>query len=137
MKRRDFITLLGGAAAAWPLAARAQETKKIARIGYLSVRSPISAYDALMQALRELGWIEGQNIVIERRFSAGNVDRLKEFATELVHLKVDIVVAVASAATHAIKHATASIPIVFVNAGDPVGQGFVESLPHPGRNITG
>jgi putative ABC transport system substrate-binding protein len=135
--RRQFITLLGGAAAAWPLAARAQETKKIARIGYLSVRSPISADDAFMQALRELGWIEGQNIVIERRFSAGDVDRLKEFATELVHLNVDIVVAVASAATHAIKHATASIPIVFVNAGDPVGQGFVESLPHPGRNITG
>jgi putative ABC transport system substrate-binding protein len=137
VKRRAFITLLGGAAAAWPLAARAQETRKVATIGYLSVRSPISADDAFMQALRELGWIEGQNIAIERRFSAGNVDRLKEFAAELVHLKVDLVVAVASAATHAIKRATASIPVVFVNAGDPVGQGFVESLAHPGRNITG
>jgi putative tryptophan/tyrosine transport system substrate-binding protein len=137
MRRRKFIALAGSAAVAWPLVARAQETRKVVRIGYLSVRSPISADDAFLQALRELGWIEGQNIVIERRFSAGNVDRLKQFAAELVHLKVDLVVAVASAATHAIKEATASIPIVFVNAGDPVGQGFVESLPHPGRNITG
>ena len=136
MRRREFITLLGGAAA-WPLVARAQQTRKVARIGYLSIRSPISADDAFFQGLHELGWIEGQNMIIDRRFSAGNVDRLKDFAAELVQLNVDLVAAVASQATHAIKDATASIPVVFVNAGDPVGQGFVKSLAHPGGNITG
>jgi len=136
MKRRGFISLLGGAAV-WPLIARAQQARKVARIGYLSIRSPISVDDAFFQGLHELGWIEGQNIVIERRFSAGNVDRLKDFAAELVQLNVDLVAAVASQATHAIKDATASIPVVFVNAGDPVGQGFVKSLAHPGGNITG
>jgi ABC-type uncharacterized transport system substrate-binding protein len=134
--RRQFITLLGGAAA-WPLAARAQQPGKAARIGYLAIRAPMSADEALLQALRELNWIEGRNIVIERRFSAGNFDRLREFAAELVRLKVDAIVAVASASTQAAKDATASIPICFVNAGDPVGQGFVMSLARPGGNVTG
>jgi putative ABC transport system substrate-binding protein len=97
----------------------------------------MSADEALLQALRELNWIEGRNIVIERRFSAGNFDRLREFAAELVRLKVDAIVAVASASTQAAKDATASIPICFVNAGDPVGQGFVMSLARPGGNVTG
>jgi putative ABC transport system substrate-binding protein len=97
----------------------------------------MSADEALLQALRELNWIEGRNIVIERRFSAGNFDRLREFAAELVRLKVDAIVAVASAGTQAAKDATASIPICFVNAGDPVGQGFVMSLARPGGNVTG
>jgi putative tryptophan/tyrosine transport system substrate-binding protein len=136
MKRRAFITLLGGAAA-WPLAARAQQPGKAARIGYLAIRAPMSADEALLQALRELNWIEGRNIVIERRFSAGNFDRLREFAAELVRLKVDAIVAVASASTQAAKDATASIPICFVNAGDPVGQGFAMSLARPGGNVTG
>jgi len=136
MRRRQFITLLGGAAA-WPLAARAQQPGKAARIGYLAIRAPMSADEALLQALRELNWIEGRNIVIERRFSAGNFDRLREFAAELVRLKVDAIVAVASASTQAAKDATASIPICFVNAGDPVGQGFVMSLARPGGNVTG
>jgi ABC-type uncharacterized transport system substrate-binding protein len=136
MKRREFITLLG-TATAWPLAARAQEPGKAARIGYLAIRAPMSADEALLQALRELNWIEGRNIVIERRFSAGNFDRLREFAAELVRLKVDAIVAVASAGTQAAKDATASIPICFVNAGDPVGQGFVMSLARPGGNVTG
>jgi putative tryptophan/tyrosine transport system substrate-binding protein len=134
--RRQFITLLGGAAA-WPLAARAQQPGKAARIGYLAIRAPMSADEALLQALRELNWIEGRNIVIERRFSAGNFDRLREFAAELVRLKVDAIVAVASASTQAAKDATASIPICFVNAGDPVGQGFAMSLARPGGNVTG
>jgi ABC-type uncharacterized transport system substrate-binding protein len=137
MNRRDFITLLGGAAVAWPLAARAQQPGKAARIGYLAIRAPMSADEALLQALRELNWIEGRNIVIERRFSAGNFDRLREFAAELVRLKVDAIVAVASASTQTAKDATASIPICFVNAGDPVGQGFVMSLARPGGNVTG
>jgi putative ABC transport system substrate-binding protein len=87
--------------------------------------------------LRHLGWTEGQNILIERRFAAGNADQLKESAAELARLKVDVIVAAASAATQAAKDATASIPIVFVNAGDPVGQGFVQSLAHSMGNITG
>jgi len=137
MGRREFVALLGGAVATWPLAARAQQPGKAARIGYLAIRAPMSADEALLQALRELNWIEGRNIVIERRFSAGNFDRLREFAAELVRLKVDAIVAVASASTQAAKDATASIPICFVNAGDPVGQGFAMSLARPGGNVTG
>src|SRR5262245_30102247 len=136
MERRDFITLLGGAAA-WPLAANAQQSAKTARIGYLALRSPIPADDAFLKGLAELGWIEGQNIVIERRFAAGNVEQLKGSAAQLVRLNVDVIVAAASAPTKVAKEATASIPIVFANAGDPVGQGFVQSLPRPGGNITG
>src|SRR5215472_11687061 len=129
IKRREFITLLGGAAAGWPLAARAQQPAKTARIGYLAFRSPIPADDAFLKGLAELGWIEGQNIVIERRFAAGNVEQLKASAGELVRLNVDVIVAAASAPTKVAKEATASIPIVFANAGDPVGQGFVQSRP--------
>jgi len=136
IQRREFITLLGGAAA-WPIAARAQQAAKTARIGYLAFRSPIPADDAFLKGLEELGWIEGQNIVIERRFAAGNVERLKGSAAQLVRLNVDVIVAAASAPTKVAKEATASIPIVFANAGDPVGQGFVQSLPRPGGNITG
>src|SRR5262245_33903692 len=136
MKRREFISLLGGAAA-WPLAAHAQQPAKTARIGYLAFRSPIPADDAFLKGLAELGWIEGQNIVIERRFAGGNVEQLKGSAAELVRLNVDVIVAAASAPTKVAKEATASIPIVFANAGDPVGQGFVQSLPRPGGNITG
>jgi putative tryptophan/tyrosine transport system substrate-binding protein len=133
--RRKFVAALSGGVA-WPLAARAQQPK-LPVIGYLSIRSPLPVDDTFFQELRELGWIEGQNIVIDRRFSGGNIDQLKTFAFELVALKVDLIVAVASQATQASKDATSSIPIVFVNAGDPVGQGFVKSLAHPGGNITG
>ena len=136
MRRRAFIVGLGGAAV-WPMVARAQQTLKAARIGYLAFRSPMSADDSFFQGLRNFGWIEGQNILIERRFAAGNADQLKDSAAELVRLKVDVIVAAASAATQAAKDATASIPIVFVNAGDPVGQGFVQTLAHPAANITG
>ena len=137
MRRRDFIKGVANSAAAWPLAARAQQTLKAARMGYLAFRSPMSADDSFFQGLRNFGWIEGQNILIERRFAAGNADQLKDSAAELVRLKVDVIVAVASAATQAAKDATASIPIVFINAGDPVGLGFVQSLAHPAANITG
>ena len=133
--RREFITLLGGTA--WSFSAQGQQTLKAARIGYLAFRSPLSADDAFFQGLRDFGWIEGQNILVERRFAVGDVERLKDSAAELVRLKVDVIVAAASAATQAAKDATASIPIVFANAGDPVGQGFVQSLPHPGGNVTG
>src|SRR5262249_36720791 len=108
-----------------------------ARLGYLAFRSPISADDAFLERLRELGWVEGQNLVIERRFAVGSEDRLKEFASELARNEVDVILAAASAATQAAKAATTSIPIVFANAGDPVGQKFVQSIAHPGGNITG
>jgi putative ABC transport system substrate-binding protein len=137
VRRRDFILLLGSAAAAWPLAARAQQMSKAARIGYLTLRSPMSIDDAFFQGLRGLSWIEGQTIIVERRFAAGNIDQLKDSAAELVDLKVDLIVTTATAATQAAKDATASIPIVFINASDPVGQRFVQSLAHPGGNITG
>src|SRR5262249_58950469 len=98
VRRREFITLVGGAAAGWPFAARAQQTLKAARIGYLAFRSPMSAEDSFFQGLRNFGWIEGQNISIERRFAAGNAEQLTGSAAELVRLKVDVIVAVASAA---------------------------------------
>ena len=137
MRRREFIKVIAVSAAAWPLAARAQQTSKTGRIGYLAFRSPIPADDAFLKGLVELGWVEGKNIIIERRFAAGSLERLKESAAELVNLKVDVIVAAASTATQAAKSVTASTPIVFANAGDPVGQRFVQSLAHPGGNITG
>jgi ABC-type uncharacterized transport system substrate-binding protein len=137
VKRREFITAVGSAVAVWPITAQAQRTLKTARIGYLAFRSPMSADDSFFQGLRHFGWNEGQNIFVERRFAAGSIDQLKSSAAELAHLQVDVIVAAASAATQAAKDATASIPIVFVNAGDPVGQGFIQSLSHPGGNLTG
>lgn len=137
MNRRQVLFLLSGATATWPLAARAQRPDRMARIGYLALRTPIPPDEAFVQGLRELGWVEGQNIVIERRFAAGDVGKLKAFAAELVGLKVEVIVTAASAPTQAAKDATTSIPIVFANAGDPVGQGFVKSLARPGGNVTG
>jgi putative tryptophan/tyrosine transport system substrate-binding protein len=135
MRRREFIALLG-AAIARPHVARAKNTAGIARIGYL-VLAPTSLDDAFLEGLHDLGWIEGQNISIERRNCAGDVERLKGFAAELALLKVDIIVAVASAGAQAAKNASTSIPIVFAAVGDPVGQGFVASLARPGGNFTG
>jgi putative ABC transport system substrate-binding protein len=137
MRRREFIAGLAASGAAWPLVARAQQAAKVARIGCLVFRAPISADDAFLKGLAELGWIEGRNIVIERRFAAGNVDLLRQSAAELASLKVDVIVTAASAPTKVAKETTASTPIVFANAGDPVGQGFVQSLPRPGGNVTG
>src|SRR5262245_65413239 len=127
MKRREFITLLGGAAA-FPFAARAQQRAKTARIGYLAFRSPIPADDAFLKGLAELGWIEGQNIVIERRFAGGNVEQLKGSAAELVRLNVDVIVAVASAPTKVAKEAYECIPIVFANDDELDCQGFLQVL---------
>ena len=137
MQRREFITLIGGAAVAWPLVARAKNAAGIPRIGYLCFRSYSSADDAFFSGLRALGWIEGKNIYIERRFSSGDAQNLKQSAAELVNLKVDLIVACASQSTQAAKDATTTMPIVFSSAGDPVGQQFVASLAHPGGNITG
>jgi len=135
MKRREFIGLLGGAAAAWPLAARAQQpVSKMPRIGIID---PTAQWDPFLQGLRDLGYIEGRNIAIEYRSAEGRPDGLVAAATELAQLPVDVIVTFGSQATQAAKQATTTIPIVMVAIGDPVRAGFVASLAHPGGNITG
>jgi putative ABC transport system substrate-binding protein len=139
MKRRDFIMLLGGAAL-WPLTARAQQSSKIARIGYLSTANPRSApnFAAFEQRLRELGYMDGQNIVIEYRDAEGDVDRLPDLAADLVRLDVNVIVTATDPATRAAKRATATIPIVMVAINyDPIALGYVDSIARPGANITG
>ena len=138
MKRRDFITLLGGAAVAWPLAARTQQSGKIHAIGLLSPasRSP-SVVPALFDALAELGWIEGKNLVVERRYAENRLERLPELAAELVRLNVEVIVANGTLGPLAAKRATSTIPIVMTAAGDPLGSGLVASLARPGGNVTG
>jgi putative ABC transport system substrate-binding protein len=139
MKRREFITLLGGAAAAWPLAVRAQQATKLPTIGYLgsaTLATESQRMAAFVQRLRELGWIEGRTVVIEYRWAEGRSERYAEIAAEFVRLKVDVIVTVGGAVAAA-KQATATIPIVFAGAGDPVGSGMVASLAQPGGNVTG
>ena len=139
MKRREFITLLGGAAA-WPLAARAQQAGKLPTIGYLgattaSAQSQWTA--AFLQRLRELGWIEGRTVAIEYRWAEGRAERSAELVAELLRLRVDIIVAAGTPATVAAKQATSIIPIVFGPAADPLGTGLVANLARPGGNVTG
>jgi ABC-type uncharacterized transport system substrate-binding protein len=138
MKRREFITLLGGAVA-WPLAARAQQAGKLPTIGFLGADPSIESkrVAAFVQRLRELGWIDGRNLAIEYRWAEGRNERYAENAAELVRLKVDVIVTVATVPTLAAKQATAVIPIVFAASGDPVGTGLVASLARPGGNVTG
>ncbi len=138
MRRRDFIKLFGGAAAAWPLAARAQQAAKVPRIGYLSPATKLSPRDrSFLQALHELGYVEGKNILIEYRFAAGKFDRLADLAAELVQLDVDVIVAVVTQASLAAKAATKTIPVVMLGVADPVASGLVTSLARPGANVTG
>jgi len=138
MRRREFILALGGTAAAWPFASRAQQASKLRTIGFLgadaSAFSPWTA--AFMARLRELGWIEGRTIAVEYRWSEGRIERSTEIAAEFVRLNVDVIVT-GSHAVPAAKHATSVIPIVFVLALDPVGGGLVASLARPGGNVTG
>jgi putative ABC transport system substrate-binding protein len=137
MKRRDFITLLGGAAVAWPLAARAQQSKT-PRVGALVLKDEDAQAFAneFREGLRELGYIEGQSYTLELRSADGKADRLSELAAELVRLKVDVIAAVFTPCALAAKQATREIPIVAI-AGDPIGAGLVASLARPGGNITG
>jgi putative tryptophan/tyrosine transport system substrate-binding protein len=140
VKRREFITLLGGAAAAWPFAARAQQPGKLPTVGLLVgtsllVESPRVA--AFVQRLRELGWIEGRTVAIEIRYADGRTERLVEIAAEFVRLKVDVIFTQGTASVIAAKQAAAVIPIVFAAVADPVSTGLVASLPRPGGNVTG
>jgi putative ABC transport system substrate-binding protein len=140
MKRRGFLGLVGGAAVAWPLAAGAQQAGKVRRIGFLARTSAASLsplVDSFRQGLRDLGWTEGNNISIEYQFGDGQLGRLGELAAALVRLKVDVIVTVDTPPTQAAKSATSTIPIVIAVSADPVGAGLVESLAHPGGNITG
>jgi len=142
MKRRDFIALLGGAAASWPLAARAQQSERLRRIGVL-----VSAVEgdprgleyvtAFAQGLAELGWTVGRNVRIEYRWGGGDLDRFRRYAAELVALSPDVVLASSGSIVGAFQQASRTLPIVFVNTIDPVGGGWVESLPRPGTNATG
>src|SRR5271170_4811161 len=138
MRRRDFITLIGGAAATWPLVASAQQAGKLPTIGFLgadaSAFAPWTA--AFVERLRELGWIEGRTIAIEYRWSEGRPERYAEIAAEFVRLKVDVIVTVGTAVP-TVKQATSDIPIVFAVAIDPIGNGLVASLARPGGNVTG
>ena len=139
MRRREFVTLLGGAAVAWPLTARAQQAGKLPTIGFLGATTRLGASQwvaAFVQRLRELGWIEGRTIAIEYRWTDGHDERLAEIAAELVRLKVDVIVT-SGGAVLAAKQSTSVIPIVFALATDPVGLGFVASLARPGGNVTG
>jgi putative ABC transport system substrate-binding protein len=139
MRRRQFITLLGGAAAAWPLAARAQSAR-LPIIGYLGAATPGTAgawVAALVQRLRELGWTDGSTVTIQYRWAEGRTERMAEIAAEFVRIKADIIVAQGTEAALAAMHTTAAIPIVFTLPGDPVGSGLVASLPRPGGNVTG
>src|SRR5215467_8779759 len=126
MRRRDFIKVASGGMLAWPLAARAQQSGKTWRIGFMAHRYE-SFYDGLFEGLRELGYVEGQNTVFERRYAEGRAERFQEFAAEMVRLKADIVVVVTTPAALAVRNATMTIPIVHPNAIDPVESGLVAS----------
>ena len=139
MRRREFITLVGGAAVGWPLAARAQQQAKIAHIGFLGLgpaAAQSSRVKALRSGLRDLGYIDGKNIAIDFRW-AETVEQLPKLAAELVHMNVDVIFASSSTLVEPARQATKTIPIVFANHADPVGIGHVTSLSHPGGNITG
>jgi putative tryptophan/tyrosine transport system substrate-binding protein len=139
MMRREFITLLGGAAATWPLAAQAQPSGKLTTIGFLggatepATRTWLAAF---VQRLRELGWIEGRTVAIEVRWAEGHFDRFADIAAEFIRLKVDVIVT-AGPPVFAAKQATSVIPIVFATVADPLGSGLVASLARPGGNVTG
>src|SRR5262249_30842340 len=140
MRRRDFISLLGGAATAWPMATGAQQPAKLRTIGFMGTTTP-SAWQPwtvpFVQRLRELGWIEGRTFAIEYRWAEGRADRWDDIAAELARLKIDIVVAAGVPAVNAAKRAMPATPIVFPIANDPVSAGFVASLSRPGGNVTG
>jgi putative ABC transport system substrate-binding protein len=142
LKRREFITLFGGAAVAWPLAARAQQTDRMRRIGVLHTPAADDAEGqarnaAFLKGLSELGWTDGRNVRIDSRWGASDPDNVRKYAAELVALAPDVILATGSATVGPLLQATRTVPIVFVSVPDPVGAGFVDSLARPGGNATG
>jgi ABC-type uncharacterized transport system substrate-binding protein len=142
MRRREFITLLGGAAAAWPLGTRAQQPEPVGRIGVLMTTAADdpegqARLAALLQGLQQLGWMNGRNARMDIRWAAGNSDYTRKYAAELLALAPDVVVAAGSQSVGPLLQATHTVPIVFVHVPDPVGAGFVDSLSRPGGNTTG
>ena len=142
MKRREFITLLGGAAACWPLGARAQQPEPMRRIGVLMNRAADDLEGqaggaAFQQGLQQLGWSDGRNVRIDTRWGGDDVERERRYAEELIALAPDIILAAGSMSVTALQHVTRSLPIVFVGVVDPVGTGFVDALARPGGNTTG
>jgi ABC-type uncharacterized transport system substrate-binding protein len=142
MRRREFITLISGATAAWPLATRAQQPDRMQRIGVLMAfdendPNPKSWLSGFTKALAELGWTDGRNLSMNARWAAGNADRMRMFAKELVDLQLDVILANSTPVTASLQRETQTIPIVFVAVSDPVGSGFVAGLARPGGNITG
>jgi putative ABC transport system substrate-binding protein len=143
MRRRDFIALIGGAATAWPFAAQAQRSARMQRIGFLVSALPADDSEfntratAFVQALAQLGWIDGRNMRLDYRFGLGDAERQRKYAAELVALAPDVLVAAGASAVAALQMATRTLPIVFANFIDPVGSGFVASLARPGGNVTG
>jgi putative ABC transport system substrate-binding protein len=142
MRRREFTRLLGGATVGWSVAARAQQTERVRRIGVLTFSAESdpegqSSIAAFREELRKLGWIEGRNVEIDIRWAAADLELMKRFAKELAALQPDVILTSSTPAAAAMLQATRTIPIVFVIVADPVGSGFVESLPRPGGNATG
>jgi putative ABC transport system substrate-binding protein len=137
VRRREFITLLGSAAVASPFAGWAQHAARVWRIGFVTHTANDAAYASLFERLRELGYVEGQNIIVERRYAEGRAERFQEFAAEMVRLKADVVITSTTPAALALRNATTTIPIVIPTAIDPVGTGLIANLAHPGGNITG
>src|SRR5215472_11816602 len=143
MKRREFITLVGGAAAAWPLAARAQQTDRMRRIGVLQGGSDRDdqrsqpSMAAFLQGLQQSGWTDGRNVRIDYRWPAGDADKARKYAAELVALAPDVILTASSISLAALLQTTRTVPIVFLGIVDPVGTGFVNSLSRPGGNATG
>ena len=136
MRRRDFIALVSGGVAALPLGALAQDATKVWRMGFIA-HGHESFYDALFEGLREYGYEEGRNLMVERRYARGQVERFKEFAADMVRLNVDIVIVVTTPAALAVMNATKTLPIVHPNAIDPLDTGLIVSLARPGKNLTG
>jgi ABC-type uncharacterized transport system substrate-binding protein len=142
IKRRKFITLLGGAAAGWPITARAQQGERMRRVGVLhnfAADDPLgqARNGVFLQALQEVGWTIGRNLRIETRWAAGDADRLRTYAADLVALAPDVILGTGNAGAAPLLHATRTVPIIFVIVPDPVGAGFVDSLARPGGNATG
>jgi ABC transporter substrate binding protein len=141
VSRREFITLVGGAASAWPLPARAQDRRRVPRVGVLwhaaSAEEEGALFTALVEGFRALGYIDGQNIILEHRFPNEMPERFRSMAAELVSLNVDVLVSSGNNAASYAKNATATIPLVLMFISDPVGMKFVESLARPGGNATG